>query len=730
MAHDAPGSNFYYKHEIGPAAPDDSLKHSRPAPIRAFVRSVSARRLTVMTVILAAGQLWSLPRTDSLTGPVWFYESSPGVWRSGGSVSLTWNGGATPPSLKLQDGGKTVSIHYLGATAAAARLCAGQRAPLRWFTSSGREPTKTVESGDCLLAPGLWPGITLRLSGDSGRLKADYLVEPGADPAQIRFRYQTAARVRTSRTGELLVETPDGLWREDAPRAWLEGGEPVDVAFVVAADGTVGFSARPAPGKRMVIDPAISYSGVFGGNGTSSATSITVDAAGAIYAGGFTDASDFPMNGSILPRGGGVDGVVFKIDGATGALLWANYVGGPGDDRVHAITLGTDGGLYAAGATTSAGFPTAGGAAVSNQGGSDAFLLKFSPDGSRLEFSTCLGGSAADQAFALARSGSGVWIGGQTSSTNFPMAGGPPQSTLRGVSDAFLARYSPGGALEFSTYLGGSGEEMIRAIAVSPTGDPVVGGSTGSSDLPLPVGAYQTSLRGALDGFVVRLSAATGQILAGTYLGGGAGTAGAPERVEAVAVDSAQNIYAAGFTPSSDFPTPNAWLGTLGGVRDGFLVKLHPGLNGLAWGTLLGGGGQEIAQAIALLPDGRIAVGGSTTSVNFPLQDPVIPTYRGSTDGFVTVFTPDGASVPFSTYLGGSSSDAVCCLAPGPGGAVIAAGQSGSLDLPLRGLAAPPAGSALRVFVTRIALGPAPAVQSVTPAAGAGTSDGINVSSK
>lgn len=684
------------------------------------MRRITSRWPVLLAAALAAGQARALPRTEGLSGPIWFYQAAPGLWRSGGAVHLTWAETEAGPTLTVRDEGRMLTIAYPGAAAhPIAGLCEGARAPLRWFSGRGSAPSFVVESGDCLRVNELWPGVALRLSSREGGLKADYIVEAGIDPSVIRVRYLEAREVHVEPHGGLVIETREGTWREDAPRAWLEDGTPADVKFAVRGDHTAGFEAQTPAGGRLIIDPAISYSGLFGGNGTAAATSAAIDAGGAVYVAGYTDAQDFPQSAAILARGGGVDGVVFKLEPSTGRLVWANYIGGSGDDRVHAIVIGSDGGVYAAGATSSTNFPLAGAASTPNRGASDAFVMKFTMDGSGLQFSTCLGGTGAETAYALAKAGAGVWVGGQTASTNFPSLGGQ-QSALRGPTDAFLARYSAGGALEFSSYLGGGGDEMIRAIAVTPSGDPVVGGLTGSADLALPIGAFQASLRGALDGFLLKLSGATGQVLAGTYLGGSGGTAGAPERVEALAVDGNENVYAAGFTPSGDFPTPNAWLGTLGGVRDGFLVKLNPNLGGVSWGTFLGGSGQEMIQAIALLDGGRVAAAGSTTSVNFPLQDPVVPAYRGAIDGFVTVFSADGASVPFSTYLGGSAADAVYALAAGPGNSVVAAGQSGSLDLPLKGLAAAPSGSALRVFVTRIALGALPQPVSVSPSSGNG----------
>ncbi len=675
-----------------------------------------------LTALLAMSQAWASPRVAGVTGPLWFFEAAPGIWRADGGVRLSWENGPDGPALSLQDSGRTLRIRYPGSAAHPhAKLCTGQRAPIRWFTGEGERPHQTSESGECLLIESLWPGISLRLMGGEGRIKSDYIVEPGVSSDVIRVAFDGARAVRVEPGGGLLIEMPDGLWREDPPRAWTETGEPVDVSFRIhqGQEGhSVGFIAPLLNDERLIIDPAINYSGVFGGNGISAATAMTVDSFGSVYVAGYTDASDFPQAAAILPRGGGVDAVVIKLDPATGKLLWANYIGGNGDDRAQAIALSSDGGLVVAGSTNSANFPVAG-AASSPRGGTDAFLLKFAADGSQLLFSSYLGGTQNDSAYSVAASATGVWVGGQTSSTNFPVSGAP-QTALRGATDGFVARYGLGGAMEYSTYLGGGGDDLVRTLAIAPGGDILAGGSTGSADLPVPPGAAQPSLRGALDGFVLKLSSSGSLILAGTYLGGSAGTASMPERVEALAVDGSLNVYAAGYTPSADFPAPGAWLGTMGGVRDGFLVKLHPGLNGFAWGTYLGGGGQDMIQTMALLPDGRIAVGGATTSVNLPLQDPVVTSYRGSTDGFLTIFTPDGTAVPFSTYIGGAGADTVFAVAPAPGNSVVVAGQSGSPDLPLRGPAPAPSGSALRFFVTRFTLGPAPQIDSITPASGTG----------
>jgi hypothetical protein len=357
----------------------------------------------------------------------------------------------------------------------------------------------------------------------------------------------------------------------------------------------------------------------------------------------------------------------------------------------------------------------------------NAFLTRLGPNGDQVVFSTYYGGSISDSANALAVGASSVWIAGDAGSANLNIVGGAG-ALRKGSQDGFIARFSKSGALEASTFIGGVGDETVRALALDASSNVYAGGGTTSPDLALPPGSYQGGPRRGQDGFVLKLNASLSQVLAGAFLGGTRGGADGPETVNALAVDSAGNVYAGGVTQSPDFPTPSAWLGTFSGTQDGFLVKLNSSLTGAAWGTFLGGSVRDSVTSLAVGPDLAVWAAGSTTSPNFPLQSPLTASYGGSSDGFLLKMDPGGRAVPFSTFLGGAGSDGVLALAIAPSGSVYAAGQSSSTDLALRNPTLSYYGSALRAFALRIAAGTMPSVGTVMPSAGAGSSQAFTFS--
>jgi hypothetical protein len=468
-----------------------------------------------------------------------------------------------------------------------------------------------------------------------------------------------------------------------------------------------------------VIDPVVTFSTLLGGNGISAATAVGVDGAGFVYVAGYTDAADLPVLGGAQARAGGVDAYVAKIHASTGRLVFATYLGGAADDRAFAMVVDAMGSAYVAGWTTSTNFPTRNAAQANLSGNRDGFVLKLSPAGDGFAFSTYFGGSQSETVNAIALSGSSVWIGGDTTSTNLPSATGW-QNVNRGMQDGFLAQFSDSGALQVATYVGGNGDDTVRAVAVDGVGNVYAGGGTSSTDLSVPAGAAQGSLRGGQDGFLMKLDSNGLQRLAGTYLGGSRGDWSSVEMVMAVAVDAQQNAYAAGSTPSGDFPTPSAWIGTLSGLQDGFLVKVNASFATVAWGTFLGGAGKDSATALAMDAAGGLVVGGSTTSSNFPTQGAIQSSNGGAADGFVLRMNTAGSAVSFATYLGGSGADGVSAVAVDASGSVYAVGQSGSGDFRLKNATQNTGGAALRMFVTRIAMGEVPVMGTVN-AAGAGT---------
>ena len=254
--------------------------------------------------------------------------------------------------------------------------------------------------------------------------------------------------------------------------------------------------------------------------------------------------------------------------------------------------------MYLAGETTSPNFPATG-LQKTSRGVPDGFLTKLSADGSRVVYSTFLGGTYEDRATAVAvDDGGSAYVTGSTYSADFPVANAR-QGVSGGGQDAFVARISADGAsLLFSTYLGGSGgslgyPEAGQALALDSQGNAYVAGVTSSADFPL-LHPFQSSRRGATDAFVSKLNA-SGTLLYSTYLGGTG-----VDSANAIAVDADGNAYVAGQTFSKDLPVANATQAANGGDYDAFTAKLGPGGDTLPFLSYLGGAGSDTATAIAL----------------------------------------------------------------------------------------------------------------------------------
>jgi Beta-propeller repeat len=204
------------------------------------------------------------------------------------------------------------------------------------------------------------------------------------------------------------------------------------------------------------------------------------------------------------------------------------------------------------------------------------------PSPATLDFSTFLGGSGFDTAYAVAVDGAGnSYVTGQTSSKNFPATSGALQTHFSGNADAFVAKFSPAGALLYATYLGGRGTTTGHGIAVDQYGDAYITGSTNSPNFPVK-NAFQSQYGGQGDAFVTELNSTGTALLYSTYLGGTAEenlNAGVP--YGSIAVDQNGNAYVTGVCGplSSNFPTLNGLPATVGGV---FVTRLNTNASGSA----------------------------------------------------------------------------------------------------------------------------------------------------
>jgi len=322
--------------------------------------------------------------------------------------------------------------------------------------------------------------------------------------------------------------------------ASLDASEPD--AFVAKLDPT---------GTRLI------YCTYLGGSGRDYANGIAVDAAGNAYVAGSTASADFPVTSGALQPGlrGGFDAFLTKLD-PSGAILYSTYLGGNGAEYIAGIAVSPQGDIYIGGWTTSSDFPvTAGAYQKSYRGDDDGFLVRLDSTGTRLRYSTYLGGSAGARIHSLAIDAAGnAYVTGNTYSNDFPTTGPPLNQPPGGASKIFVTKLNnSGSALVYSTWFGGG---AVNGIAADAYGNAVVVGSTnatlgfpvvqafqptpGSTGLPT-CGSYP-QFYPCSDGFISKLNAAGTAFLYSSYLGG-KGSDG----INAVAVDSSGNVYIAGF---------------------------------------------------------------------------------------------------------------------------------------------------------------------------------------
>ena len=484
-----------------------------------------------------------------------------------------------------------------------------------------------------------------------------------------------------------MIATAIGGYREEAPYIYQQSGferTAIPGKYSVSR-ATAGFEVGAYDRtKALIIDPTLSFSTYFGGSGFDAANAIAVDATGNIYIAGWTESVDFPVQGAFQSNSaGGVDAFVAKMDPTGSHLFYCTYLGGSAEDRALGIAVDSSGNAYITGWTNSTNFPVRGSAMQPRSGGGrDAFVAKMDGSG-HLIYSTYLGGSGQDTGTGIAVDSLGdVYLSGSTTSTNFPVYH-PAQSSSGGQQDAFVAELnSTGTALLFSTFLGGMGDENANAIALDSAGKVYVAGDTNSPNFPT-VNALQPASGGNQDAFVAKLNPAAGSLIYSTYLGGNGGTVGMPESATAIDVDASGNAYVAGVTSSPNFPLANAFRPSLNGFTDAFLVKLAPSGNALAYGTFLGGSSAEVATSVRADSTGKACVAGYTASQDFPTSSAVQSSNAGGYDAFLSCFAADGNSLTFSTYLGGSGSDAAFGMALS-GTSVYLAGQTTSTDFPLK----------------------------------------------
>lgn len=451
----------------------------------------------------------------------------------------------------------------------------------------------------------IYPNIDWVLYLKDGKLEYDFVVHLGGKVSDIKIKYNGATKMQKKADGSIAAYSPSGFVNEHAPISYSlavnsNKKTAVKSSFMVK-DNVTSFSVGKYQGT-LVIDPVLDWATYYGGVSTEDGYGVAVDGSGNVYLTGYT---------------------LSLTNIATSGAFQTNFTPG----QLSAL---------------------------------DAYLVKFDSNGVR-QWGTYYGSNGSDVSNTVACDPNGnVYIAGSSSSQIGIATAGSHQDALVGMSDAFIAKFSPSGARIWGTYYGGNSpvgvmnSDIISIIKCDDSGNVYIAGSTNSIDNIASVGAYQTTYSGVTDIFVAKFDS-TGARQWGTYLGGTAN-----DGARGLALDNNRNIYIAGSTQSTTgIASTGAAQAVIGATTstDAYLMKLTN--NGIyQWGTYFGGTDYDNGSGVSCDENGNVYMVGSAgaNSVGLATTGSYQSIQKGVGDAFLVKYDSTGAKI-WSTYYGGTNID-------------------------------------------------------------------------
>ncbi len=453
--------------------------------------------------------------------------------------------------------------------------------------------------------------------------------------------------------------------------------------------GSYDYTLNAFKGTAFIskFDPTCStliFSTYLGGDVEELPFGIAVDRDKNVYITGFTESDNFPTTSGVFAEnysGGSLDAFVTKLNPDGSGLIYSTYIGGElGGDAATDISLCENGEVYIVGDTDSGDYPTTSGAYDETYNGwDDLFLTKLSADGSELLVSTYIGGQGDDKIGYIERdSGGNIYISGQTMSGNLPVTPNAFDKSYSGeYTDALICKLDPDGKeMLYLTYLGGSGKDEIRGMAIDGERNIYISGRTESENFPVTPGSYdQHYSAGGGDAFVCKLNASGSGLEFSTFLGGINYDAGWD-----ITVDSSGNIFTTGqtfstsFSPlivepyitnSAGYPEQHVFRNKAADAENGlfsslqiFICRLSSDGKTLYETFFLGGSRSDWSNTILTDNRGRVYITGMTYSDDYPTtENAYSSTYGGGeVDAFITVISFD-LSVNIINKLSDNSPD-------------------------------------------------------------------------
>jgi hypothetical protein len=497
----------------------------------------------------------------------------------------------------------------------------------------------------------VYPGVDMAYYGNQQQLEYDFIVAPGAKPSAIEMDFEGADEVEITDNGGLIIAVGDAEVVQSAPVIFQEiGGEKRTVAgrYALREKGRVGFEVDEYDvSQTLVIDPTINY---------------------------------------------------------------ATYLGGNGFDWAWGLAVDTQGNVFVVGEAGSS-FPTAGTGDTTHNGAADVFVSKLIPNANlsqaqQLSYSTFLGGNDNDRGLDIALDSTQAlaYVTGYTSSTNFPNTAGVFDRSHNGGQDAFVAKLNATGGLTWSTFMGGSSNDLGVSLAVDSQGVAFVTGYTAdaATNYQQTAGAFDTTHNGGVDVFVTKLTS-TGTRTWSTFIGGGG-----DDYASDIALEGGTIPYITGWTHDAaiDYPTTmGAFDTTHNGSADGFVTKLNAMGSQLSYSTFIGGADREESNAMFLSAGGVVSITGLTMSNNFPTTAMTFDnSINGGTYGdvFVAQLNTANNTLAFSTYLGGNGSETSQDIAVDSAGFIHVTGGTESTNFPTQNAIQNSNGGGFDMFIAKL----------------------------
>lgn len=543
----------------------------------------------------------------------------------------------------------------------------------------------------------VYPGIDLIFKRLGENLKYEFIVHPGADPAQIKWEIK-GITPKLLKSGELSYATPYGTITEQRPYVYqieASSKRKIGSRFKIV-NQTVDFKISGYnKSLPLIIDPVLVFATFTGSTVDNWGFTATSDRAGNGYLGGIASGMGYPITIGAFDNSfnlGQWDMAISKFSSNGQLLLYSTFIGGAQDEYPMSMVTDTLQQLVILGKTRSTDYPVSASAYDNLYNGQfDLVVTKLNATGSALIGSTYIGGSANDghnriagRSFYQIDSNAleynygddsrgevtldasfNVYVASNTASTNFPTVT-PFIAVNRGQQDGVVFKLNPNlSSLIYSTYIGGSADDAAYGLAViEPSRQVIVVGGTRSADFLTSTNGYDLTHNGGTDGWIIRLGANGNSLAARTYIG-----TTSNDQAFLVQLDDQNRVYVMGQSRGTMPVSPASVYNNPGSKH--FIQRYSSNLASLEFSTTIGpaNGNSPSLSPTALLVDlcNRVYVagwGGTTNGINPGLGSwPVSPNaFQSTTDGsdfYFMVLDSNVSGLLYASYFGGTVAEHV-----------------------------------------------------------------------